>query len=476
MSSLQRRLAIWCVLALAESCGGRSGLNGWSDGLADAASGKAFGDGSSAGAKRGSGGIATGVGRGTGGFSGTPATGGRFGSGSTQGSTGDTDAGGAAGATGAGAMDTGRPPEPLPTPVTAECLTGSVRTTAESLSYDGRWFVYTDDVEVVLLDRQTGIEKSVSRSLTELDPPAVSGDGNRVLFGAGAGNQSIAYVWDRVTDGVLASFIVGDLVTGTLSYDGRFLAFYTRDAAFSDPPPYFQGGAMVVDLSNSDRWQASVNDAGEAGTDYSFASDISDDGQRVVFRSVAMNLVPGKPKRRWDVYLYDRATRTTVLAARSMTDGYADAYTYAVEISGDGRTVAFASQADDIVPGDSPDTWDVFTWDIAANAVSSPTLGHPTGAAVGLSGLSTDGRFVLFRGDADEFVETDGNGQPDAFVYDRALDRFEIVTRARDGSTLRDGGEPLALSEDGRVVAFRTKSSELAGDGGRAVTCFSVRK
>lgn len=373
-------------------------------------------------------------------------------------------------------IDAGRRPDPLPPLRTAECLTGEVRTTDEGLSYDGRWFVYSDDVHVVLVDRHTGATSVVSRELTDVELPAISGDGNRILFGAGVGNETTAYVWDRVTQGVFASFLVGDGVLGVLSYDGRFLGFYTRDATFSDPPPDSGGGAMVVDLSDNERWQASVNDLGEAGSDYSYTSDISDDGERVVFRSVAMNLIPGKPNRRWDVYLYDRATRKVSLLAHTAAGGYPDAYTYDARISGDGRTVAFVTQAADVLVGDTPNTNDLFIGDLATGVVTSPTLWNKEERTIVLENLSTDGRLVLFRDDTDEFVPEDANGNPDGFVFDRAFDHFDLVTRARNGAPLERGGVPVAFSGNGHVVAFRTQSPELSGDGGGFVTCFSVRE
>jgi hypothetical protein len=385
---------------------------------------------------------------------------------------GNASAGGTVGA--GGTIDAGYPP--LSPAVTVECLTGTVETTSAGLSYDGRYFAYKADASILLLDRQTGEKKSLSRSLTDLTPPAISGIGNRVLFGASPGNSATAYVWDRITDGMFASFPVGDLVVGVLSYDGRYLATYSTDSSFSDPPPYFQGGSVVVDLETNVRWQASVNDSGAAGNDYSFSSGISDNGQRVVFRSVASNLVAGKPGHRWDAYLYDRATEKTLLASHAMNGGYPASYTYAVVISGDGRVVAFMSQADDIVSGDSPGTWDLFLWDIASNVVTSPTVSRSLGDPTKLVNISTDARFFLFGASADALVPVDTNAKPDAFVYDAGLDRFDLVTVATDSSPLRDGGWPLAFSGDGHVVAFRTQSPELAGDGGGVVTCFSVRK
>jgi Tol biopolymer transport system component len=363
----------------------------------------------------------------------------------------------------------------LPPPVTAECLAGNIRVSAESLSSDGRFFAYAEDEDIFLYDRSERSKIQLSRLLSDVDPPTISGDGNRVLFGAGSAKDSHAFVWDRVTSGMLATFPVGDLVRGELSRDGRFVTLDTRDASFTDPPPFNQGGVVVVDLSTNERWQASVNDRGEPATEGGSSLDISDDGQRVVFRSVATNLVSGKPGHRWDVYLYDHASRKTVLAVTSTNGGYPDDYTMSARISGDGRTLVFASAASDIVPGDVPKTFDIFIRDVTTGATTSFPLGHPIEPIDYLVNLSTDGRFILFRGDSDDYVSSDQNGAPDGFVYDRALGQFDLVTRAGDGSPLAKGGFPLSLSGDGRVVAFRTYSPELTGDGGTYVTCLSVR-
>lgn len=387
------------------------------------------------------------------------------------------DGGAKAGSVAVGRPSDGGAPEPLPPPVTAECLTVDIQARPDCLSNDGRWFVYStlDTDQVFLLDRSTGTTSVVSRGLVSVDRPSISADGERVLFGAGRADRSSAFVWDRVTQGMLATFLVGDAVHGALSSDGRFLAFFTRDESFTSPPPYAQGGSVVVDLSTNERWQASVNDRGEAGSELSVSWDVTDDGQRVVFDSRAPNLVAGKPKDRWDVYLYDHATRHTELAATSMSGGYPDDFTVNVRISGDGRTIAFDSPATDIVSNDSPNTFDVFVRDMTTNAVSSITLGRTDAGINPLVDISRDGRFVLVAGYLDDFTTDDENGEMDAFVYDRAFGRFELVTRARDGSPLRGGGAPFALSGDGRVVAFLTQSPELVGDAGEPMICFSVR-
>jgi hypothetical protein len=189
-----------------------------------------------------------------------------------------------------------------------------------------------------------------------------------------------------------------------------------------------------------------------------------------------MNLVPGKPERRLDVYLHDRSTRKTVLAVSAMSGGYANRGTAGVFMSGDGRIVAFESDASNIVPGDRDRTDDVFVWDTEEDTVMSFTLERSNEYPIGLAGVSRDGRFVLFGTKANTYVAEDLNDGTDAFVYDRLLGRFEIATRNRDGSLLEKGGSAIALSGDGRVVAFQTQSPELLGDAGHFATCFAVRE
>jgi hypothetical protein len=159
-----------------------------------------------------------------------------------------------------------------------------------------------------------------------------------------------------------------------------------------------------------------------------------------------------------------------------MNGGYPDDYTQIARLSGDGRTIAFQSQAADVVEGDTQKTTDIFFRDIASVPVGSFTQGRAGGAPLELVNLSADGRFILFGADADGYSSEDRNGSPDGFVYDKALGRITVVTVGRDGSSLEAGGKPLALSGDGRAVAFKTTSPELAGDAGGMVTCFSVRE
>jgi Tol biopolymer transport system component len=351
--------------------------------------------------------------------------------------------------------------------------------TNESLSYDGRWFAYWagNPYRVELIDRQRGETWQVSAANeTALDPPSISPDGTRVVYGSGPGNTRRAVIGDRVRQATIATFYVGDAVRGALSADGHFLAFATRDQTLTVPPPDPYGGIVVVNVDKGDAWQASVSSAGIAADDYSGAPDISKDGQRVVFQSVAMNLVPGKPSRRWDVYLHDRQTHATTLVCHAPAGGYGNDRSYTVRISGDGQTVVFDSMASDLVPGDTEGTNDLFVLETNTGEVTSLSLGRTTGEnSVSLVDVTSDGRFVVFGASSDGYVEEDQNRHADAIIYDRATGNYELASRGYDGAPLSLGAAPVAVSGDGNWVAFMTNSPELGGSPEVAVLCFAER-
>lgn len=93
----------------------------------------------------------------------------------------------------------------------------------------------------------------------------------------------------------------------------------------------------------------------------SFVQEISADGGTVVFSSRASDLISGDPDRNGgirDVFIYDVATGTTT----RLTDGNDDSSAFYNAISADGDTLVFRSDASDLIDGDSDinNTSDIF--------------------------------------------------------------------------------------------------------------------
>jgi hypothetical protein len=146
-------------------------------------------------------------------------------------------------------------------------------------------------------------------------------------------------------------------------------------------------------------------------------------------------------------------------------------YTSGASISGDGRFVGFYSYSALVIPDPNGLTADVFVRDRALGLTEVASVASSGSAANDNSyggGLSTDGRFVVFRSDASNLVANDTNGKTDVFLRDRQMGTTERVSVASDGSQGNDysyGGFNGSVSADGRFVAFWSYATNLvAGD------------
>ena len=103
---------------------------------------------------------------------------------------------------------------------------------------------------------------------------------------------------------------------------------------------------------------------------------------------------------------FDRSTRRNLFMSRPF-------------LSADGRYAAFTSRASNLVPDDRNGVADVFVHDLltgATSRVSVSAAGEEADAASFVSGISADGSVVAFTSNADNLVGGDTNGRRDVFV------------------------------------------------------------
>jgi hypothetical protein len=131
-------------------------------------------------------------------------------------------------------------------------------------------------------------------------------------------------------------------------------------------------------------------------------------------------------------------------------------------ISADGRFVAIASAASDLVRGDTNGVYDVFVRDRLRAVTTRASVG-PRGvqsnARTGLAAISGSGRFVVMWSDASNLVAGDTNGVADVFVRDRVAKTTERVSIGPTGLQLDTESGQGAISADGRFVAFSSGGS-----------------
>src|SRR5439155_24238681 len=88
---------------------------------------------------------------------------------------------------------------------------------------------------------------------------------------------------------------------------------------------------------------------------------------------------------------------------------------------------------------------------------SDPRMGPGTG----FSAASTDGRFVAFQSDLEGLVPGDTNTVSDIFLRDRTSKTTVRVSVAADGSQGNGPSMHPSISADGALVAFASTASNL---------------
>src|SRR5262245_2757120 len=109
--------------------------------------------------------------------------------------------------------------------------------------------------------------------------------------------------------------------------------------------------------------RASVDSGGIEGVDSSSMASLSDDGRVVAFASDADNLVPSDANGETDIFVHDFTTGVTDRVSVSSAGVEANESSYSPSISADGRFVAFMSPADNLVAGDTNLRSDIFVHD-----------------------------------------------------------------------------------------------------------------
>ncbi len=203
-------------------------------------------------------------------------------------------------------------------------------------------------------------------------------------------------------------------------------------------------------------------------------ADISGDGRFIVFRSSAADLAPPDRNGKIDIFVRDRRHNTlrrlTSLAGGNEADGHSGP----PRISADGAVVVFASDAGNLTPDDANGVADIFAIELASGRISRVSVasdGTPANAASWGAAVSGDGRFVAFGSDASNLVPADQNNAADVFVHDRATGQTTRISVSSTGGEANGhsgrttggarGETRPALSIDGRFVAFDSVASNL---------------
>ncbi len=202
---------------------------------------------------------------------------------------------------------------------------------------------------------------------------------------------------------------------------------------------------------------------GAQADDSSVEPSVSANGQYVAFVSMADNLVEGDTNGSSDIFIHDRQTGQTTLVSRAL-DSTPAGGANSPSISADGRYVAFESWADDLVPDDTNDTTDIFVYDRTLDQtilVTRHTDGTQANSWSMLPAISGDGRYVAFASNADNLIDEDIYCCQQIYLHDLETQETILVSRRSDGKQGNDGSTYPTISADGRYVAFESEATNL---------------
>ncbi len=201
---------------------------------------------------------------------------------------------------------------------------------------------------------------------------------------------------------------------------------------------------------------------GDAQADGSLVGrpSISADGRYVAFASPASNLVRADRNNFADVFVRDRLTRRTMLVSATPAGRPGAGSSGSPALSADGRWVAFESWAGDLVPGPAQLAHGgvgVFLRDLRTGRTELLRRGRRAGGRADGSApaINAVGSRVAFESRATNLVPDDRNGHSDIFVW-TAGDGLDRISRDTAGKDLPGGAAGPAMSADGNRIAFVT--------------------
>lgn len=290
----------------------------------------------------------------------------------------------------------------------------------------------------------------------------ISGDGRFAVFESEAtnlaGGAGGLFLKDRQTGAVRRIGVAGE--GGSISNDGRFIAFASSAANEIVGDTNGLVDIFVFDVQNGLITRVSVDSSGAQSNANSMDAAISGDGRYVAFTSEATNLVSMDTNNVQDIFIHDRQTGQTRRVSVASNGVEANGNSGKVDISNDGRYVTFFSHASNLVAGDTNDKADVFVYDLQSGnttRVSVNTRGAQADGGGHSPAISGDGRYVVF-------LSASGNLDPRAdeyrskslvYVHDRQIGQTTLSSVYSEGVIMTVGlFDQPTISNDGRYVAF----------------------
>ena len=314
--------------------------------------------------------------------------------------------------------------------------------------------------------------------------PVMTADGSTVVFASKAsnfvsGDTNGAYDVFAVDRGQLAGFTrvsVGNMgeesplpsFAPSASRDGKIIVFASYSTNFVAGTQNGFENIYVRDMSGATPTTTIISRRvdGVAFDGPSSHPSISLDGRYVAFATKATNVIANVVFPNYDkVFYYDRMTMQFVLVSVDAAGNISDRSASLPRISGDGNHIAFVTSSG-LIPTDANSLLDVYM--ISRSGFPDPVCvsvdraGVPSTAFLNRPDLSADGRFVVFGSNSGAIVSNDLNGGGDVFVRDMTMHTTRIVSTSAAARSTNGLSLPRVISSDGTAIAFTSDADNIA--------------
>jgi putative cell wall-binding protein/Tol biopolymer transport system component len=273
-----------------------------------------------------------------------------------------------------------------------------------------------------------------------------------------------------------------------VSADGRFVAFTSN--AYRSNPLAGEFQVYVRDVATGVVSLVSSRGEGEGPANGdSFEPSISADGRYVAYGSMATDLDPLTRRGGRHIYVRDlaEAGRTRLASVNSRGTAGGNGASSSPSISGDGRTIAYQSQSNDLVADLNPLSAQIYQVDLAVEGVlrsrlvsvqSGSRADRPVVANLGATDPSSshDGSVVAFTSRSTNLTNDAPNERQHVFAHAMVGGATTLVSAGASErvSGNRDSGEP-SISGDGTTVVYTSKASNLTeGAAGTSETVSQI--
>jgi Ca2+-binding RTX toxin-like protein len=323
--------------------------------------------------------------------------------------------------------------------------------------------------------------------------PLLSGDGRYAAFSSWASNlvdtdtndAMDVFRKDLATGAIVRASVGQDgsqanaasNVATALSADGRLVAFISNASNLVAADPNGDGADVFVkDLQTGAITIASTGNQGETLGASLMGIAISANNRHLFFTSPAA-VTPGDTNAAPDLFRKDLQTGELRLVSSTSNGTPASLVGNAsfleangsqlAGISSDGRYAAFTSVADNLVPGDTNQTSDLFVKDLQTGSIvraSTGTGGVQANHGSNGGSLSADGRYVLFNSVASNLSPLDTDEGFDVYMKDLATGQTALLTAPAFGAKQANLSQGYSMTADGSLIVFSSWVSNLVDD------------